>query len=86
MVWPHQWDIVIGIPMPLERGFGQLSYGELFCSYAKHRGGFHPMCVDASSCIYTEYDHPVDNFCLAINLGVESRGLSELGIQHQIEN
>jgi hypothetical protein len=31
------------------------------------------------------YDHPVDDLCLAISLGVESRGLSELGIQHRPE-
>jgi hypothetical protein len=86
MVWPHQWDIVAGIPTPPERGCGQLSYGELCCSCVGHRGGFHPMCVDASSCTCTNvYDHPVDDLCLAISLGVESRGLSELGIQHRPE-
>lgn len=31
------------------------------------------------------YDHPIDNLCLAINLGVESCGLSELSIQHRPE-
>ena len=29
------------------------------------------------------YDHPVDDLCLAISLGVESCGLSELGVQHR---
>jgi len=32
------------------------------------------------------YDHPVDDLYLAINLGVESHGLSEIGIQHQPES
>ena len=31
------------------------------------------------------YDHFVDEICLAISLGVESHGLSELGIQHRLE-
>ena len=31
------------------------------------------------------YNHPVDDLCLAISLGVESRGLSDLGIQHRPE-
>ena len=26
------------------------------------------------------HDHPVEDLCLAINLGVEGRGLSDLGI------
>jgi hypothetical protein len=31
------------------------------------------MCVDASSCTCTKnvYDHPVDDLCLAISLGVK---------------
>ena len=29
------------------------------------------------------YDHPVDDLCFAISLGLESYCLSELGIQHQ---
>ena len=49
MAWPHQWDIVVGIPSPLEMGCGQSSSGEPDCSCAKHRGGSHPMCVGASS-------------------------------------
>jgi len=31
------------------------------------------------------YDHPVDDLCLAIILGMESCGFSELGVQHQPE-
>jgi hypothetical protein len=29
MAWLCQWDIVVGIPSPLERGCGWLSYGEI---------------------------------------------------------
>jgi hypothetical protein len=87
MVWPHQWDIVVGIPSPPEKGCGQSSYGELGYSCAGHRGGSHPMCVDALSCTCAEcvHDHPVDDLCLAISLGMESCGLSELGVQHRPE-
>jgi hypothetical protein len=28
------------------------------------------------------YDHPIDDLCLAISLGMESCGLGELGVQH----
>ena len=31
------------------------------------------------------HDHLVDDLCLAISLGVEGHGLSEIGIQHQPE-
>ena len=31
------------------------------------------------------YDHPIDDLCLAISLGMESCGLSELGVQHRPE-
>ena len=34
---------------------------------------------------YNVYDNPVDDLYLAINLGVQSRGLSELGIQKKPE-
>jgi hypothetical protein len=54
MAWLCQWDIVAGIPSPLERGCGWLSYGELGCSYVVHRGGSHPMCVDALNCTCAE--------------------------------
>jgi len=52
MVWPHQWDIVDGIPSPLEKGCIQSTCGELGCSCVGHRGGSHPMCVDALSCTW----------------------------------
>jgi hypothetical protein len=54
MAWLCQWDIVAGIPSPLERGCGWLSYGEPSCSFVVHRGGSHPMCVDALNCTCTE--------------------------------
>ena len=31
------------------------------------------------------YDHPINDFCLAISSGVEIHGLSELGIEHRPE-
>ena len=31
------------------------------------------------------HDNPVDDLCLAIGLGMEGHGLSELGIQHRLE-
>jgi len=31
------------------------------------------------------HDHPIDDLCLAISLGVEFHGLSELGIQQQLK-
>ena len=50
MVWPHQWDIVAGITNPPEKGCSESSCGELGYSCVVHRGGSHPMCVDALSC------------------------------------
>jgi hypothetical protein len=50
MAWLCQWDIVAGIPSQLERGYGWLSYEETSCSCVVHRGGSHPMCMDALSC------------------------------------
>jgi hypothetical protein len=38
---------MVGIPTPLERGCGRLSYAGLGCSYDGHREGSHPMCEGA---------------------------------------
>jgi hypothetical protein len=38
---------MVGILTPLERGYGQLSYAGLSCSYDGHREGSHPMCEGA---------------------------------------
>ena len=35
--------------------------------------------------VQTMYNHPIDNLCLAISLGMESCGLSEFGVQHRPE-
>ena len=50
MVWPHQWGIMVEISALPERDCDLLSYGEICCSCGGHRGDFHPMCMDASSC------------------------------------
>ena len=84
MAWPHQWDIVAGIPSPPEKGCGQSSYGEHDYTCDKHRGGSHPMCVDALHA-QNVYDHPIDNLYLAISLGMEGCRLSEFGVQHRPE-
>ena len=44
-------------------------------------------CVWMLGVVYAQnvYDHPIDDFCLTINLGMETRGLSEFGIQHILE-
>jgi hypothetical protein len=55
-----------GIPTPLERGYGQLSYAGLGCSYDGHREDSHPMSSYAG-------------LGLAIYLGVEGCGFCELG-------
>jgi hypothetical protein len=60
MVWLRQWDIVARIPSPPERGCGQLSCGGPGYSYVVHRGGSHPMCMDALSftcvkCVRSSY-------------------------------
>lgn len=31
------------------------------------------------------HDHPIDDLCLTISLGVEGHGISEIGIQHRLE-
>jgi hypothetical protein len=35
---------MVGIPTPLERGYGWLRYAGLICSNDGHREGSHPMC------------------------------------------
>ena len=32
------------------------------------------------------YDHPVEDLCLAISLGMENCGIGELGVQHRPED
>ena len=39
-----------GIPSQLEKGCGQSSCGEPGYSCVEHRGGSHPMCMDALRC------------------------------------
>ena len=79
MAWLRQWDIVDGIPSPPDKGYGWLSYGGPYYSCVVHRGGSHPMCVDALSCTCAN-DHPIDDLCLAISMGMEIYGLSDLGV------
>ena len=38
----------------LERGYGLLRFGEIFCSCGGHRGGFHPIFLDPLSCTSAE--------------------------------
>jgi len=52
MAWPHQWDIMAGIPSPPKKGCGQSSCEESGSSCVEHRGGSCPMCVDVLSCTY----------------------------------
>ncbi len=84
MVWPHQWGIMAEIPALPERRCDLLSCGEFCCSCVRHRGDFHPMCVDASSvtcteCVWSTCWQPL----FGHQLGDESRGLSEFCIQHR---
>jgi len=41
-------------------------------------------CVCMLSVVHPQsvYDHPIDDLSLEISLGMESCGLSELGVQH----
>ena len=79
----RQWDIVAGIPSPPKRDYGRLKCGEPDYNYVVHRGGSHPMCVDALNCTCANvYNHLADDLCLAISFGMEICGLGELGVQH----
>lgn len=85
MVWPHQWNIVVGILIPLEMGCGQLGY-EIYYQFTRQGGCFQPICVDALSCTWTEcarssYSQPL----FGHQFGVVNHGLSEHGIKHRPE-
>lgn len=69
-----------------ERGCGPLSCGEIYCIVLDIGVAFIP-CAWMLRVVHEQnvYDRPIDDFCLAITLGMESRGLSELGIEHLLE-
>jgi hypothetical protein len=72
---------MVGIPTPLERGCGQLSYVGLSCSYVGHREGSHPMCEGALNYTCEVYPQSFDlQPRFPICLGVEGHGFSELGV------
>ena len=82
----HLWDPMVGIPTPLERGCGRLSYAGLGCSYDGHRKGSHPMCEGALNYTCEGYAQSFDlQLDLAIYLGVEGYGFGELGVQQWLE-
>ena len=84
MVWPHEWDIVAGILGLPKKGCGRSSYGELIKVVLDIREALI-LCVWMLCIVHLQnvYDHPVDDLCLAISLGMERCGLSELGVQHR---
>jgi hypothetical protein len=51
---------MVGIPTPLERGCGQLSYVGLGCSYDGHSEDSHPMCEGAYNYTCTGYARSFD--------------------------
>jgi hypothetical protein len=77
----HPWDPMVGIPTPPERGYDQLSYAGLNCSYARHREYSHPMCGFVFNCICADmYYHLIHELSLAICLGVEGSGFGDLSM------
>jgi hypothetical protein len=40
----HPWGPMVRIRNPYQKGYGQLSYGGISCSYVGHREDSHPMC------------------------------------------
>ncbi len=45
MVVQNQWDLMIELVGPPERGYGQLSDEELYGIYVEHKGDSHRMFV-----------------------------------------
>ena len=84
MVWPHQWDIVAGIPSPPEKGCGQSSLESPIVAVLNIGEALVP-CAWMICVVHAQnvYDHPIDNLCLAINLRMEGYGLSEFGVWHR---
>lgn len=84
MAWPHQWDIVAGIPNPPEKGCGQSSCAESSYSCVDHRGSSHPMFMDAFSCTFiecvrTSLLHKIlSPWLFAVSMGLSSFILSSL--------
>jgi hypothetical protein len=73
---------MVGIPTPLERGSGQLSYAGLGCSYARHREGSHPMCEGDLNYSCEGYEKSFDLQPRFGHLsGVEGHGFGEIGVQ-----
>jgi hypothetical protein len=78
----HQWDPRVGIPVPPEMGYGQWSYGEPVVTVLNIGETLIP-CTWMLRVVHAQdvHNHPIDNLCLVICLGVESSGFSELGVQ-----
>ena len=86
MAWIYQWDIMAGIRSSPEKGYGQLNCGEPNYNCVLIGKALVP-CSWMIWIVHAQnvYIHPVDDLCLAISLGMESCGLSEIGVQHWLE-
>jgi hypothetical protein len=90
-VWPqgvvqHPWDPMVEIPTLLERGCCRLNYVWICCSFAEYREYYHPRCgVLVIVHAQDVHDHPVDDICLAIHLGMEGSRLGQRDVQQWLE-
>jgi hypothetical protein len=78
----HQWDPRVGIPTPPEMGYGRGAM-ESPVVVVLNIGKTLIPCTWMLRVVHAQdvHNHLIDDLCLAISLGVERSGFSELGVQ-----